>query len=103
MSLDQRGFKHFIQAEAAEFLHPDQLLLNSTVTKITYSNAGVSVSLADGSTLDADYVLCTFSLGVLQNDDVTFDPPLPAWKQEAIQSMTMVGLSTGTHSPLQAR
>lgn len=90
MSIDQRGFKLFIQAEAAEFLQPDQLMLNSTVTHIAYSSEGVNVTLADGNILLADYVLCTFSLGVLQNDDVTFIPPLPDWKQEAIQSMTMV-------------
>ncbi|TFY63914.1 hypothetical protein EVJ58_g2955 [Rhodofomes roseus] len=89
MSIDQRGFKYFIQAEAAEFLRPDQLLLNSTVTNITYSSDGVNVTLTDGTVLLADYVLCTFSLGVLQNDDVTFEPALPDWKQEAIQSMTM--------------
>ncbi|KZT69427.1 amine oxidase [Daedalea quercina L-15889] len=89
MSIDQRGFKYLIQAEAAEFLQPDQLMLNSTVMNITYSSDGVNVTLTDGSVLLADYVLCTFSLGVLQNDDVTFDPPLPDWKEEAIQSMTM--------------
>ena len=30
------------------------------------------------------------SLGVLQHDDVRFEPPLPMWKREAIHSMTMV-------------
>jgi len=89
MSIDQRGFKYLIQAEAAEFLQPDQLMLNSTVTNITYSSDGVNVTLTDGTEIIADYVLCTFSLGVLQNDDVTFSPPLPDWKQEAIQSMVM--------------
>lgn len=108
MSIDQRGFKHFIQAEAAEFLHPDQLMLNSTVTNITYSSEGVNVALEDGTVLLADYVLCTFSLGVLQNDDVTFIPPLPDWKQEAIQSMTMVryasrSLERARHSPMKSR
>jgi len=37
----------------------------------------------------ADYALVTFSVGVLQNIDVTFVPALPDWKQEAIQSITM--------------
>ena len=32
----------------------------------------------------------TFSVGVLQNDDVVFEPALPDWKQEAIQSIVMV-------------
>ena len=34
----------------------------------------------------------TFSLGVLQNDEVVFEPRLPAWKVEAIESMTMVSI-----------
>ncbi|KAI0920362.1 hypothetical protein AcW1_002128 [Taiwanofungus camphoratus] len=89
MSIDQRGFKYFIQAEAAEFLQPDQVLLNSTVTEIAYSSSGANVTLQYGTILSADYVLCTFSLGVLQNDDVVFEPALPEWKQEAIQSMVM--------------
>ena len=90
LSIDQRGFKTFIQKEAASFLKPSQVLLNSTVTKIAYSNNGVTVTLANGKKLSADYAICTFSVGVLQNDDVTFVPELPDWKQEAIQSITMV-------------
>ena len=91
MSLDQRGFKWFIQAEAAEFLQPNQTRFNSTVKKITYSDSGVAVQLVSGETLHADYAICTFSVGVLQHDDVVFEPALPDWKQEAIQSMVMVG------------
>jgi len=45
--------------------------------------------LANGNTLHGDYALCTFSVGVLQNDDVQFTPPLPSYKQEAIHSITM--------------
>lgn len=90
MSTDQRGFKTFIQAEAAGFLQPAQVLLNAVVKTISYSPRGVNVTLTSGEHFEADYVLTTFSLGVLQNDDVIFDPPLPDWKQEAIQGMTMV-------------
>ena len=90
MSIDQRGFKTIIQGEAAEFLKPEQLLLNTTVTTVGYSDSGVYVKLSDGTTLHADYAITTFSLGVLQNDDVAFEPALPDWKVEAIQSMTMV-------------
>ena len=93
MSVDQRGFKTFIQKEAASFLKPSQVLLNATVTTISYTNDGVIVTLADGRKLTADYAICTFSVGVLQNDDVTFEPELPDWKMEAIQSITMVCLA----------
>ncbi|KAF9556448.1 amine oxidase [Agrocybe pediades] len=89
MSIDQRGFKALIQLEAQEFLRADQQLLNSTVKDIAYSKNGVTVTLTTGEKLSADYALCTFSVGVLQNDDVTFTPALPDFKQEAIQSMAM--------------
>jgi len=39
--------------------------------------------------LSADYALVTFSLGVLQHDDVHFEPALPHWKEEAIHGMAM--------------
>ncbi|KAG6908704.1 hypothetical protein DXG01_003637 [Tephrocybe rancida] len=89
MSIDQRGFKAFIQEEAKDFLKPGQLLLNSTVKSISWSGPGVKVVLEDGSSISANYAVCTFSLGVLQNDDVQFIPSLPAFKKEAIASMTM--------------
>ena len=77
MCLDQRGFKTLIQQEAAEFLSEKQRLLNATVRTVAYSQDGVTITLANGTTLSADYALCTFSLGVLQNDDVQFHPLLP--------------------------
>ncbi|GBE87211.1 hypothetical protein SCP_1004580 [Sparassis crispa] len=89
LAVDQRGFKTLIQAEAESFLQPHQLRLNSTVSAIWTAKHGVQVVLTSGETLTADYALCTFSLGVLQNDDIQFVPELPAWKQEAIHSMTM--------------
>ncbi|KAF8263150.1 hypothetical protein EI94DRAFT_1807680 [Lactarius quietus] len=92
LSIDQRGFKYFIQAEAAEFLTPSPLRLQSTVTKIEYSDSAVSVTLADGTSLTAPYAICTFSVGVLQNDDVQFDPPMPEWKVEAVHSTTMFAI-----------
>jgi len=65
-------------------------MLNSVVKTISYSGEGVNVTLVDGTKLTADYALVSFSLGVLQHDDVIWEPKLPAWKTEAIQSMTMV-------------
>ncbi|KAJ7485571.1 amine oxidase [Mycena latifolia] len=88
-SIDQRGFKHLIQAEAQTFLKPGQTLLNATVRTIAHSNDGVVVTLVNGTKISADYAITTFSLGVLQNNDVVFEPALPMWKQEAIQSMSM--------------
>ena len=97
LSVDQRGFATLLRSEAATFLDAHQLRLNATVTtirtfegRVEAGGGGVSVVLADGTEPRAEFALCTFSLGVLQHDDVVFDPPLPAWKREAIHSMSMV-------------
>jgi len=67
-------------------------MLNSTVQIIRYGASGVEVQLENGRILRAEYAIVTFSLGVLQNDEVVFEPRLPAWKVEAIESMTMVSI-----------
>jgi polyamine oxidase len=104
LTIDQRGFATIIQSQAAEFLSEEQVQLNATVKAIHYSNNGVSVSLTDGTNLSADYALVTFSLGVLQHDEVVFKPALPQWKLEAIHGMAMVSrLSHVIFSPSYSR
>lgn len=72
--------------EATEFLKKvgSQFLLNSAVKKIKYRQNGVMVSIKGGGCTETEYAICTFSLGVLQNDVVEFKPEIPHWKQEAI-------------------
>lgn len=69
---DQRGYNYMLQAEAKEFLKKDgsQLLLNTAVKKIEYGKNGVKISTKGGGCIEAEYAICTFSLGVLQNDVV---------------------------------
>ncbi|AEO70303.1 6156f335-c8fe-47b7-a614-dd90bef7a860 [Thermothielavioides terrestris] len=63
----------------------------SPVNKITYTANSPSgpavVSCEDGSTVEADYVVCTIPLGVLKHGNVRFEPPLPSWKSEAIDRL----------------
>ena len=92
LCVDPRGFKTIVQAEAEEFLKPSQVQLSTVVRSIHYSQNGVSVVTSDGRIFEADYALATFSVGVLQHDDVVFEPELPDWKQEAIQSINMVSV-----------
>ncbi|KAG8937707.1 hypothetical protein FRC00_001960 [Tulasnella sp. 408] len=90
LSVDQKGFKHILQNEAATFLKLSNVLLSSAVTDLTYSNWGAAVKLESGVVLKAKYTLVTFSMGVLQHpEDVKFVPAWPEWKQEAINSMKM--------------
>lgn len=83
------GYKHWLLAEASTFLTSSQTLLSSTIKNITYTSSGVAVHLTSGESYTADHALVTFSVGVLQHDDVKFEPKLPGWKQEAIDSMKM--------------
>ncbi|MCJ1243590.1 hypothetical protein MMC30_000787 [Trapelia coarctata] len=91
MVIDQRGYNTFIHGQASEFLKKNdtRLLLNAIVTNITWSDDSVVVTNADGSCIEADYAITTFSVGVLQSGDVTFTPPLPDWKQIAIETFQM--------------
>ncbi|RAQ56328.1 polyamine oxidase [Aspergillus flavus] len=93
MVVDPRGYSTIIEREASTFLHKEvqdrRLWLNTQVTGIEYSKKGVKITNSDGSCVSAAYAICTFSLGVLQNDVVQFHPALPKWKQTAIQKFSM--------------
>ncbi|XDG00984.1 hypothetical protein ABKA04_000599 [Annulohypoxylon sp. FPYF3050] len=88
---DQRGFNTWVIGEAYEFLKENdpRLLLETTVKTISYGSEGVIVQLEDGGCIEAQHAITTFSVGVLQNDVVEFDPPLPRWKREAIEQFQM--------------
>jgi polyamine oxidase len=89
---DQRGHNAWIKGEASEFLLDEQLLLNTVVTKISQESAthpSVRIDTHDGGCIEAEHAICTFSLGVLQHDDVAFEPALPGWKQDAIARFQM--------------
>ena len=89
--IDQRGYNTFLHGQASEFLEPndERLLLNTIVKNITYNDTGVTILNADSTCIEADYAIVTFSVGVLQSGDVTFNPPLPDWKTEAISTFQM--------------
>lgn len=95
---DKRGFNTIVKGEAAEFLNctadfncsgDARLMLNTIVTNVTYSDDGVIALNQDGSCVEAEYAIMTFSLGVLQNDVVGFEPDLPEWKYRSINTFQM--------------
>ncbi|KAL2219650.1 putative flavin-containing polyamine oxidase [Thermoascus aurantiacus ATCC 26904] len=88
---DDRGYNAIIQGEASTFLkeNDNRLLLNTEVTNVSYSKDGVTIYNRDGSCISAAYAICTFSLGVLQNGDVSFTPEFPRWKETAIRKFSM--------------
>ncbi|ROV97384.1 hypothetical protein VMCG_06919 [Cytospora schulzeri] len=92
-AFDERGFNAWLVGEASTFLDlsndDPRLRLNTTVSSIDYSDSGVTVHMSNGECVSAEQAICTFSLGVLQNDVVEFVPQLPRWKREAIEQFQM--------------
>ena len=75
---------------------PNKLDLRTrkAVNKITYNmwsgsaaSAVAKVQCEDGDVLDADHVIVTTPLGVLKDDTLAFDPPLPEWKKGPISRL----------------
>jgi hypothetical protein len=73
-------------ADAPPVLLP-VVLLPTAVKGVTDKGSSVSVTLANGTELTADYVIVTVPLGVLKEGVIKFTPPLPADKQTAIKNM----------------
>lgn len=63
----------------------------AAVKRIEYAPDGSSrparITLEDGKSVDADYVVNTIPLGVLKHGNVEFQPPLPSWKTQAIERL----------------
>ncbi|CAG8949588.1 hypothetical protein HYFRA_00007821 [Hymenoscyphus fraxineus] len=61
----------------------------SKVNKITYSpepgNTPSSIECEDGEIIEADYIVSSMPLGVLKQQKIAFQPPLPDWKQGAVE------------------
>jgi monoamine oxidase len=63
------------------------------VTRIDHDGPIVIVTVEGQPTITADYAIVTLPLGVLKAGTVTFDPPLPSEKLEAIADLKMGTLS----------
>ncbi|ESW20893.1 hypothetical protein PHAVU_005G023400 [Phaseolus vulgaris] len=89
---DERGYDYLLYKMAEEFLFTSEgrildnrLKLNKVVRELQYSKSGVTVKTEDGCVYEANYVILSVSIGVLQSDLLSFNPPLPRWKLEAIE------------------
>ena len=47
------------------------------VRELRHSRSGVTVTTEDGCVYEANYVILSVSIGVLQSDLIAFSPPLP--------------------------
>lgn len=65
------------------------VLVGSPVATVFWGDDGVSLRLAQGESLSASRVLVTIPLGVLQQESTLFEPALPVWKTDAIDTIGM--------------
>lgn len=89
---DSRGYSYLVDEMAQSFLAPEdsRLLLNQVVDVIEWDEDGVKVSTKTREVFTADYLLITFSIGVLKSNAITFKPQLPPQMLEPIFKLTMV-------------
>ena len=86
---DPRGAQFLVQYLGDPFLkRPNTLHLNTTVSAIEYSSDCVCANVVEngrqGGRYCGRYGIVSFNIGVLQSGIVSFSPPLPQWKMNAI-------------------
>ena len=99
---DQRGSEHLVRCLATDFNlveNDPRLQLTTLVNGIQWSDKCVCVTATQGNEgperrYCAKYAISTLSIGALQSEDTVlrFDPPLPDWKKEAINTFQMTHL-----------
>ena len=81
------------QLPRALWRHPEPLDVRTqkAVKSIRYSAVGsqgrATVICEDGESIEADKVVMAAPLGVLKEQSILFDPPLPQWKKDSIRRM----------------
>ncbi|KAG6761067.1 hypothetical protein POTOM_034259 [Populus tomentosa] len=90
---DDRGYEHLLYKMAENFLFTSEgkildnrLKLNKVVRELQHSRNGVVVKTEDGCVYEANYVILSASIGVLQSDLISFRPPLPV-RQPLVQEV----------------
>jgi monoamine oxidase len=65
----------------------EDIIYEQQVTAINYEGDKVTVTTKDGTTYEADKVLVTVPIAILQKDVITFTPPMPAEKATALKKV----------------
>ncbi|XP_054817221.1 polyamine oxidase 1 isoform X2 [Prosopis cineraria] len=102
---DERGFEYLLYKLAEDFLHTSEgkildshLQLNKVVRELHHSRSGVTVETEDGCVYEADYLILSVSIGVLQSDLIAFHPPLPDMENAYPDSNVLVVTLTNEES-----
>ena len=88
----KNGFGSIVDALVKEISERKvKIMMNTPITKVVHGENGkkAEVHCADGSVVEGDRVVVTVPLGVLKSGKIAFEPPLPEWKQKAIERMQL--------------
>jgi monoamine oxidase len=83
--IKNKGLKSILDQQFSKEI--GNVILNSRIQSIDYSDAKVTVTDEVGNVYSADKVIITVPIGVLQNNDITFTPELPVSHSYAIQQI----------------
>jgi polyamine oxidase len=92
---DPRGFNTIMNGMVHDIRKwGGTIKLNTVVERVEYAPENVQIKAKDIESeqvvgYSADIIVCTTSLGVLQNEHIEFVPPLPDWKKRAIHEIGM--------------
>lgn len=70
----------------------NEILLNTVVSKIDYSQATIVITDSNGATYTADKVIVTVPISILKSGDIEFIPALP---DEKISAFSKIGMDAG--------
>ncbi|KAK6119205.1 hypothetical protein DH2020_047053 [Rehmannia glutinosa] len=108
---DERGYEHLLHKMAETFLVTSdgeildaRLKLNKVVGELQHSRNGVLVKTEDGCVYEANYVILSVSIGVLQTHLISFSPPLPHMENAYPGSnILVVTLTNGESKRIEAQ
>lgn len=91
---DQKAARDTLVPFVEQALDGLRVGLSSPVSGLAYDDSGVSVRLGTGEASSFDRVVVTVPLGVLQQQGIEFDPPLPFANRGAITALGMGAIET---------
>jgi monoamine oxidase len=87
----EETYYDFFDKQIASNLTND-ILLNTVVSKIDYSQATIVITDSNGATYTADKVIVTVPISILKSGDIEFIPALP---DEKISAFSKIGMDAG--------
>ena len=80
------GYSQLTDALAARL---KRLIFSAPVATVAATDGGVRVTTRDGRQFAADAAIISVPVGVLKAGGLTFEPPLPRWKADALSHIGM--------------